>query len=53
MQMSGTSWSHECHLHGEEDEDALYQHLEDDEEYAERIKHGLELIGKAMNRAGE
>lgn len=51
MQMSGTSWIHECHLHGEEDEDALYQYLEDDEEYADRIKHGLELIGKAMNRA--
>ena len=30
MQMSGTSWIHECHLHGEEDEDTLYQYLEDE-----------------------
>ncbi len=51
MQLSGTGWIHECHLHGNEDDCGVYPHLEDDPKYADRIKHGLELLEKAMNRA--
>ena len=50
MQISGTGWIHECHLHGYEEDDGVYPHLEDDSEYTDCIKHGLELIKNAINR---
>ena len=50
MQMSGTAWIHKCQLHGDEEDERLYPHLEDNPEYADRIKHGLELISKVMDR---
>ena len=51
MQMSGTGWIHTCQLHGDEEDERLYPHLEDNPKYADRIKHGLELISKAMDRS--
>lgn len=51
MQISGTSFVHQCCLHGNEEKCGEYPHLEDNPEYADRIKHGLELLAKAMNRA--
>lgn len=36
---------------GNEDDCGVYPHLEDDPKYADRIKHGLELLEKAMSRA--
>lgn len=50
MQISGTGWVHECHLHGYEEDNGIYPHLEDDSAYTDCIKHGLDLIKNAMNR---
>lgn len=51
MQTSGTSLIHQCRLHGNEEKCGEYPRLEDNPEYADRIKHGLELLKKAMDRA--
>lgn len=51
MQISGTGYIHQCHLHGYEEDYNTYPHLEDDPEYTDRIKHGIELIQSAMNRS--
>lgn len=53
MQTSGTSFIHECHINGHDDDEAEYPHLEDNPKYAERIKHGYELLKQGYTRPKE
>ena len=53
MMTSGTAFIHECHINGHDDDDAEYPHLEDNPEYAERIKHGYELLKQGYTRPKE
>lgn len=50
VKLVGTAWIHECRLHGTYDDYESYPHLEDNPEYTNRIKHGRELLSKAMDR---
>ncbi len=51
MQLTGTSWIHECQIHGIEDDCGIYPYLENDPEYSDCIRNGLKLLSEAMNRA--
>lgn len=50
VELVGTAWIHKCKLHGTDDDYESYPHLEDNPEYTNRIKHGRELLSKAMDR---
>lgn len=50
VELAGTAWIHECKLHGMYGDCKVYPHLENNPEYADRIKRGKELLSKAMDR---
>lgn len=57
MQISGTAFIHECHINGiddDADDHPVYPHLEDNPAYADRVKHGYELLkASQFNRPKE
>lgn len=50
IQVSGTSFIHQCYIHGIDDDDNTYPHLDDNAELAKHIQHGYELLKTAYTR---